>query len=544
MSIYSIEHVMDECVNEKSKGLAPGVKREQYEETWNALNTWLKTRLYKRKGAELSFLGTFTYELRAEDDGTVSSRPIFLLNDGFVKDFNIKRQRISYTPKTVKNEKINFSKIAIKYTPSLTKDMVFSSVRDLMRKIGDFAYRGYEFEIPLSIGTIKGKERRIKFIFDSIIEDNIALDIDSLEDADMTMASTINEERNMKEMENLKNDNQNEEFTEEAPSSSSSSSAVLANKPIIPPLELTQQQPEEIDLHNQMMNEEIDEEDEEDKGNYGDENYEYNDNYDDNNGITYLQDDEEESEVPLTPGIHDMLMSLGPVTKETRKQRTKIARESVAQQAFSRCIGEVEEAAKVEALTREYMKKEVSEWRAEEIKKREDQAVGVKTLRSILSKQVDLSDQRKNKEKSERVNASLTYKLPGTVPDHLLPHPKPTKKEMQKQLFSSLDLQMRMNKTKAELDRERKIQEEKEYLDHVSMEIDLQSAIDRMKHLEQQKVLLDSWEKEGHIRNLERLRDAGKSSLVSTYINDNWEPATGPATGAMKGMSVGYDTRK
>ena len=54
---------------------------------------------------------------------------------------------------------------------------------------------------------------------------------------------------------------------------------------------------------------------------------------------------------------------------------------------------------------------------------------------------------------------------------------------------------MRMNKTKVEQDRERKIQEEKEYLDHVSMEIDLQSAIDRMKHLEQQKVLLDSSER-------------------------------------------------
>ena len=536
MSVYGIEHVIDECVNEKSKGLAPGVKREQYEETWNALNTWLKSRLYNRKGAELTFLGTFTFELKAEDDGTVSSRPIFLLNDGFVKDYNIKRQRISYTPKTVKNEKINFSKIAIKYTPSLTKDMVFASVRDLMRKIGDFAYRGYEFEIPLSVGTIRGKERRIKFIFDSIIEDKIALDVDSLDDTDMTMTSTMTNEN-----ENIKIDNQKEEV-KEASSSSSATTKPNTSPPVIPPLELTQQpEEEEIDLYNQTINKEVNEDD---IDNYNNEEN-YNDNYEDDYNNTYLDDDEED-EVPLTPGIHDMLMSLGPVTKETRKQRTKIARESVAQQAFNRCIGEVEEAAKVEELTHEYMKKEVSEWRAEEIKKRQDRAAGVKTLRSILSKQVGLSDQRKHKEKDERVNAALTYKLPGTVADHLLPHPKPTKKELQKELFTSLDLQMRVNKSKAAQDRERKIQEEKEYLDHVSMEIDLQSALERMKHLEQQKVLLDSWEQEGHIRNMERLRDAGKSSLVSSYINTHWEPSTGPATatGVMRGMSVGYDTRK
>jgi hypothetical protein len=43
--------------------------------------------------------------------------------------------------------------------------MVFSGIRDILRKIGDFIYRGYEIEIQFNFGTLRSKERRMRFEF-------------------------------------------------------------------------------------------------------------------------------------------------------------------------------------------------------------------------------------------------------------------------------------------------------------------------------------------------------------------------------------------
>ena len=80
-------------------------------------------------------------------------------------DHRVKRQRIHYFPKTASNEEINHSKLAIKFTANLTKDMVFCSLRDVIRKIGDFCSRGYEFVVPFTFGLLIVKERRVKFEF-------------------------------------------------------------------------------------------------------------------------------------------------------------------------------------------------------------------------------------------------------------------------------------------------------------------------------------------------------------------------------------------
>jgi hypothetical protein len=64
-------------------------------------------------------------------------RPLFLIADSFVKSNRVRQQRIHYFPKTALNEEINYSKLAIKFSKNLTKDMVFSSLRDIIR-----------FEIP------------------------------------------------------------------------------------------------------------------------------------------------------------------------------------------------------------------------------------------------------------------------------------------------------------------------------------------------------------------------------------------------------------
>jgi hypothetical protein len=110
-------------------------------------------------------LGSFTWEIKYTGDGSTVSRPIFIMSESFLKDHRVRRQRVHKTPNTVAAEEINYSKLAIKFTKTLTKDMIFTGTRDIIKKIGDFVDRMYEFEIAFSFGTLKCKERKVRFDF-------------------------------------------------------------------------------------------------------------------------------------------------------------------------------------------------------------------------------------------------------------------------------------------------------------------------------------------------------------------------------------------
>jgi hypothetical protein len=88
-----------------------------------------------------------------------------MISDNFVKIFRVKKQRIHRLPTMTPSEEINYSLLAIKYSKNLTKDMVFTGLRDILKKIGDIVCRGSELEVEFTIGTFIAKENRTKFIF-------------------------------------------------------------------------------------------------------------------------------------------------------------------------------------------------------------------------------------------------------------------------------------------------------------------------------------------------------------------------------------------
>ncbi len=63
-------------------------------------------------------------------------------------------------------EDINFTKIAIKFSKNLSKDIVFCGIRDLIQKIGEIASTGASMSIEMSIGKIVAKHRAIHMLFD------------------------------------------------------------------------------------------------------------------------------------------------------------------------------------------------------------------------------------------------------------------------------------------------------------------------------------------------------------------------------------------
>jgi hypothetical protein len=170
MAYYTIDHVIRECLEEKAsvlttaRGKSPGAKIDIYTSAWMALNAWIENRLSQQKGASVSGFGSFCWEM-FERDGETHCRPLFVLDDTFVKVNRIKRKRIHYPPLLTPVEEVNFSLLAIKFSNNLTKDMIFSGIKDVTRKVGDFIQRGYQLEIEFTFGILTAKENRVKFLF-------------------------------------------------------------------------------------------------------------------------------------------------------------------------------------------------------------------------------------------------------------------------------------------------------------------------------------------------------------------------------------------
>lgn len=63
-------------------------------------------------------------------------RPVFILNEGFCRAHDLPHKRILRPPLLRKApEAVNYSKLAIRYTTFMTKDMVFGALREVFRGV-------------------------------------------------------------------------------------------------------------------------------------------------------------------------------------------------------------------------------------------------------------------------------------------------------------------------------------------------------------------------------------------------------------------------
>jgi len=109
-------------------------------------------------------------------------------------------------------------------------------------------------------------------------------------------------------------------------------------------------------------------------------------------------------------------------------------------------------------------------------------------------------------------------------------------------LRKDLKYQIKSNADKAVKLKALQLEEERDYLDQVAMEMDLEAISDRAAHLEKQKALLESWERDAHIRNLKKLQLAG-ANAVKDYVYVNLPEAEAAKTKTTGFNSVGFDTR-
>lgn len=149
-------------------------------------------------------------------------------------------------------------------------------------------------------------------------------------------------------------------------------------------------------------------------------------------------------------------------------------------------------------------------------------------------------EKRKEDERLSRVNAVIGTIIKDNSDTKMIS----IKKD---ELCDILTKQMTHKELEKHSERERSIQEEREYLDHVAIELDMQNASDRANHLAKQSTLLESWEREGHIKNLKKLQTSGINAVhgyMRTNLMDGTPDFNMTSYSARSDKSIGFDSRR
>lgn len=258
----------------------------------------------------------------------------------------------------------------------------------------------------------------------------------------------------------------------------------------------------------------------------------------------------EQSEITLSPRLQEILVSLDDKkANPQRPHRANRAREKVIEQAYIRCLSDAELQARRDDSIKETSEKMFENWKRKEHERKEKSRDETNSLKSTLDTQLEEGHKRSDEERANRINAKMNFVLPPTAGKNVT-RSGISASMKEDEFCKGLSMQIQSNADKRAREREQTLREEREYLDHVAMELDMQSTVDRAAHLEKQQVLLEAWERDGHIRNMKRLQVCG-AQAISSYIKTNMPDAfneinsvnDSSLTIGMVGMGVGYDPR-
>ena len=559
---YTLDHVIADLVSERSnpdsQTKAPRGS-DFYYDSWESLNRWLESRLKNRQGGSVMPLGNFTWEFKDADDGSKQCRPIYLVGDGFRKDHHIRGNKF-HPPKIAPSEEANFSLMAIKFSKSLTKDMLFAGVRDIIKKIGDYIDRIYEVEIEFSFGVFRSKERRITFEFDNarlrqILPRAMAAELEEKELGYTQEKSQFNKDYHQDGQAStvdfsLSNAMKNSSFADTAePKTSGRSSAGLYDTSTLPALDLTyKEESNDMSYYNRdsaspatatplPVSE---------RKPFKMPNVLYNG--------TYKDIDPNAEQRPVSPGLQRVLEGYD---KELFTHQAKVARrikacDNVAQQAFDRCLNRIEN----ETAANDYIDYQdrmlQNDWHEFSAHQRAEKQKTLDAISQTVQQQMTVEAEKKRIDKLERKMTKVPLGLPGQVvlPNESREAVKKRKEVMRVELRQTIDNDLEAQKhSKRNID-----QEDRNKLDVLSKVIDVESIVERKNKLAKQRDLLDAWEREAHVRNLQTIqKKRGNLSNVQSYIDTTQLRNTGSGgvsarsgasgSGTFRMGSVGFDPR-
>jgi hypothetical protein len=180
MPLLTLKRLISECAvkdwrtRRVPRGIPEPERRRIYEEIWMALNLWLRAALEQGRGGHIPNFARFCWGSgRASLDhgaggaGASKTRPVFLLDPGMARDFGAKawRKPVKHA-KVSKVQEMNFTELAIRWSTILTKDLVFSGLRDMLARLRAAIKAGCKCKVRFGCGKLLVKEGKVAFVFD------------------------------------------------------------------------------------------------------------------------------------------------------------------------------------------------------------------------------------------------------------------------------------------------------------------------------------------------------------------------------------------
>jgi len=171
--MYTLDNLIQDVVAKRAKH--DKGESLDYSEVWTSFLRYLSACLEEKRGLQLNSLARIGWQIEKKAvQGTPTKRsklsPFFQLTEQFARTYcpNQKPKGPSGDRELSPFEEFNFSKAAIKYSNSLTKDQVFTGLRSMVQQLGEAVSEGQEIEIDFgNVGKLLVREKEPRFSFSS-----------------------------------------------------------------------------------------------------------------------------------------------------------------------------------------------------------------------------------------------------------------------------------------------------------------------------------------------------------------------------------------
>jgi len=555
------------------------------DEAWAAISRWILTTMRQRKGVHIPSLCKITWEFMSGPSNEVRVRPVFILTEAFIRGLRLASFRKPELPSNCAAcEDLNLSQVSIKYSETLTKDVLFVAVRDIVRKISEHVASGHSLNVALEVGKLCAKGRRVWFDFDA----SAFADMGSAGSSNAGPALSGEASPSLVPALQLTTKNQGEappsvrQKPREHEQRLSARSAARLSTASHPEQQSGREEeedsgqgqgftegPAELDQEETRAEQRLSHEDYQGEGEGG-----------------YTRDYEGQGESGGEGQGEDYGESGGGGGGEGEESDDPIKRaligrggDACLEHAFARYLGEME----ADALNNERLQASITKRQAqvygEADRRRDEHKRQVVELQDSIKTQMaekkaerardvqgletelhhaDLPILTRDAGVAEALNATpapeevdegmltprslMVHRMRNTITDGGVRGRRP-EGISQGQLLASLQGQIGAKSSLRKHRKESSMHEERRYLEHVKAEMHLHSTYSQASELSKQRDLLAAWERDGHLKNLHKLKPLGTQAMKE-YVAEVVHTAASQGSGSQGSSGGGGEGKK
>lgn len=169
MASYRLPELLQDVAKKRGKLNAKSKEAKlDYQEVWDAFNRYMTANMLLKKGLSIQNFAKLGWTIEKKRSGGATYRPYFQFQDNFLKAHGMDKL-LRPAPAADKDlcqmEDMNYSKAAIRYSSTLTKDQVFTGLRMILVQIGEACGEGKNVSIEFEMGNLISQEGEPRFAF-------------------------------------------------------------------------------------------------------------------------------------------------------------------------------------------------------------------------------------------------------------------------------------------------------------------------------------------------------------------------------------------